>query len=524
MVNSSINFRQLVFPFLGALMLASCASQPQAAGPPPAQVTIKQIEPTSVKDSTTYNARVEGAENAVIRPRVDGAIKQVYVDLGDRVEVGEPLLLIDPAQQQANLASQLATVESRRAEVVGARADLAAAEAELKRVQAELEFQSQGANLEQSQQEVEVQKQERERLQFELEDAQKSLNAANRELDRRQAIQTERQASFDRYNELYKEGVVSREIYDERLRDLETSQADVANQQEEIRAAQSRVEGAKRGIARQAQTIKGAQAGVSSANSDLERQITTLEAQIESRRQNVQSQQARIELLQRQIQSAQAQAVAQQVELEYYNVTAPIAGIVGDIPVKVGNFVNSQTELTSIRSNDQLEINIEIPVARLSQIQIGTPVEVISQETGEVIGTSRVSFISPSAGTGTQTILVKAIYDNNGGSLRTDQIVRARVIWDQQSGLTVPTTAVSRIGGQSFVFVVEEENQEGQRVLVAKQRPVELGSVQGQDFEVLSGMKAGDRVVTDGVVKLQNGSVITDQAQQPPAGETPPES
>jgi membrane-associated protease RseP (regulator of RpoE activity) len=143
---------------------------------------------------------------------------------------------------------------------------------------------------------------------------------------------------------------------------------------------------------------------------------------------------------------------------------------------------------------------------------------VISQDTGELIGSSRVSYISPSAGTGTQTILVKAIYNNQDNKLRTDQIVRARVIWEQLAGITVPTTAISRIGDQSFVFVVEEENQEGQQMLIAKQIPVQLGSIQGQSFEVLSGLKAGDRIVTEGVIKLRDGTPVTgQQAEQPKA-------
>ncbi|MGL5082826.1 MAG: efflux RND transporter periplasmic adaptor subunit [Microcoleaceae cyanobacterium] len=514
MDNQQAVSRQLLFLFLSTL-LGACAAQPQAATPPPVAVVIGRVESTDVKDSTIYNARVEGVDNAVIRPRVEGIVKQVYVSLGDSIEEGEPLLLIDPAQQQANLASRLATVESRRSQVEVARAELAGAEAELKRTQAELEFQSQGANLDQSQQGVAAQKQEEERLRFELENAKKTLQAQRQELVRRQAIQTERQASFSRYDELYQEGVVSREVYDERLRDRETSEADVATQAERVRAAESSVESARRGLARQGSNIAGAQAGVKSAENDLARQVTTLEAQLERQKRNIQAGQARIDSLQREIQGAQADAVGQQVQLEFYNVIAPINGIVGNVPVKVGDLVNSQTEVTSIRSNTQLEVNIEIPVEKLAQVRVGTPVEIISQDTGGSVGTSRVSYIAPSAGQ-TQTILVKAIYDNTDGQLRTDQIVRARVIWQQKPGLTVPTTAVSRIGGQSFVFVVEEDNTEGQQREVARQRPVQLGSIQGQSYAVISGITAGDRIVTDGIVKLRDGLAVTDQSPLQP--------
>jgi RND family efflux transporter MFP subunit len=212
------------------------------------------------------------------------------------------------------------------------------------------------------------------------------------------------------------------------------------------------------------------------------------------------------------------------LKLDYYNINAPIAGIVGEVPVKVGDLVNSQTTVTSIRQNDQLEVNINVPVDRLSQLRVGTPVELLNQETGELIGTSRVSFISPSAGTGTQTILVKAIYTNRNNQLRTDQIVRARVIWDQEAGVTVPTTAISRIGDQSFVFVVQEDISGDEPTWVAKQQPVELGSLQGQSYQVISGVNAGDRIVTEGVVKLRDGTPVMDQSEQPQEAVSPTET
>lgn len=537
-MDNTIHWNKSLPLLLGTLLLTSCADKPQAAAPPPVVVSIGRVESTQVRDSTEFVARVEGVENAVIRPRVSGLVKQVFVRLGDRVSVGNRLMLIDPSQQQANLESRLAAVESRRAQLESAKANLDSQRSELTRLQAELSYQSQEANLRDAQQTLEAERQEKQRLEFELEfisekanlrDTQERLAAANRERDRRAVVKEERDSAFERYEKLWEEGVVSSEAYDQRLREIREAEAALAQQEDTVRSVRAQVSASQQDLERKVSTlqaqistqqsrIEAAQARVESAGQAFERQVATLDAQIASQEKVIDAQQAEVNRLEREIEQAQADATGQQVELEYYNVDAPISGIVGELPVKVGDFVDSQTTLTSIRQNERLEVSINIPVQRLSQIRVGTPVEVISQDTGELIGSSRVSYISPSAGTGTQTILVKAIYNNQDNKLRTDQIVRARVIWEQLAGITVPTTAISRIGDQSFVFVVEEENQEGQQMLIAKQIPVQLGSIQGQSFEVLSGLKAGDRIVTEGVIKLRDGTPVTgQQAEQPKA-------
>ncbi|MFM6190951.1 efflux RND transporter periplasmic adaptor subunit [Planktothrix sp.] len=520
---------------LGSILMTGCGSEPQAATVPPVSVNIAPVGASNVKNSSIYNARVEGVQNAIIQPRVNGLVKQVYVRLGDRVSPNSPLIQIDARQQQANYESQLASVESRIAQLNSARANLDSQRAELARIQAELTYQSQEADLEDAQQTLAAEEKEKQRLEYELEftsaadelkTAQENVQVGIKERERRRAIMEERKKAYDRYQPLYQQGVISAELYDEKLRDYEATQADFAAQEREILSLQAKVRTAQQNLERQTSTlttqIEGQQrrvdaaiAKVASAQQDYNRQVSTLKAQIATQQNVIAAQEATVKQLQRDIDQARSDATAQQVQLEYYEIKAPITGIVGDIFVKVGDFVDSQTQLTSIRQNDLLEVQINIPIERLSQVRSGTLVEILSQETGELIGTSQVSYIAPSAGTGSQTILVKAIYDNRGNQLRTDQIVRAKVIWEQQSGITVPVTAISRIGDQSFVFIAQEQTEGGKTQLVAKQQPVKLGSIQGQSFEVLSGLKAGEKIVTDGVVKLRNGTPIAEQKQQP---------
>jgi hypothetical protein len=82
--------------------------------------------------------------------------------------------------------------------------------------------------------------------------------------------------------------------------------------------------------------------------------------------------------------------------------------------------------------------------------------------------------------------------------------VRVKVVWNQEPGVLVPTTAVSRVAGQNFVFVVQKEKSR----LVAKQKLVQLGNVQGNNYQVISGLKPGERVATTNVPNLSDGAAI----------------
>jgi RND family efflux transporter MFP subunit len=193
----------------------------------------------------------------------------------------------------------------------------------------------------------------------------------------------------------------------------------------------------------------------------------------------------------------------QQNELSYYKVTAPTGGVIGDIPVRVGDRVTKTTNLTTIDSNAGFEVYINVPVQQASKLHVGLPVRVVS-DTGETLATERVTFVSPSVDDATQTVLAKAAVTSGAASFRTDQFVRADVVWSTKPGLTVPVTAVLRINGQYFVFQI----QNGPRGQVAHQQPVTLGPVLGNDYVLIDGLKAGDQLVVGGIQKLGEGAPV----------------
>jgi RND family efflux transporter MFP subunit len=203
------------------------------------------------------------------------------------------------------------------------------------------------------------------------------------------------------------------------------------------------------------------------------------------------------------VKSLDAQIVQQQVQLKYYSVFAPTDGIVGDVPVHVGDRVTNTTMLTTIDERAGLEVYVSIPSEHASEIKLGAPVEVVDK-TGKVLLQTKVYFISPQVETGTQSILVKAPADQAADVLRAMQLVRARILWSTQPGVTIPVIAVTRISGQFFAFVAEQDNGK----LVARQRPLQLGEITGNDYTVLAGLKAGEQVVVSGGQNLADGMPI----------------
>uniref|UniRef100_A0A0C1N4H8 Hemolysin D n=1 Tax=Tolypothrix bouteillei VB521301 TaxID=1479485 RepID=A0A0C1N4H8_9CYAN len=224
----------------------------------------------------------------------------------------------------------------------------------------------------------------------------------------------------------------------------------------------------------------------------------------------IEAQRAVVAQSEKAVQQAQANAQQSQAQLQNYRVTAPFAGTVGNIPVKVGDIVTTSTQLTTITQNQPLEVNISIPLQQASRVRVGTPVQLIDAQ-GQNIGTSKVFFISPQTANDTQSVLIKALFDNAKGQLRADSFVQARVIWEQRPGVLIPTEAISRVAGQTFVYVAQqqEQNQQGKTQLIARQKLVKLGDLQGNSYQVIEGLEPGEKIIVAGLLNLKNGASIT---------------
>lgn len=295
-----------------------------------------------------------------------------------------------------------------------------------------------------------------------LRNAEKSAEIARSELASAQVSQKLAKTNFDRAQFLLSQGAIGKFDYDRARTEMEVSGNRVRSAQERVGQAEV--------------AIKQAQAAVGQAEAG--------------------------------VRQAQSQVAAAEVNVGFKQVTAPIAGVIGEIFVKPGDLVSSAQTITNIIQNDALELRMSVPANRLSQLRTGLTVELIDPNSRDRISTGQVSFISPSVDQAAQAVLVKAVFPNSNGKLRNGQSVEGRIIWDRGTGLLIPTTAVLQMSGKSFAYVAETDKSDGKEQKVARMRPVELGDIQQQSYQVLNGLKPGESLIVSGILRLRDGVPI----------------
>ena len=210
--------------------------------------------------------------------------------------------------------------------------------------------------------------------------------------------------------------------------------------------------------------------------------------------------------------SASALTNTQRQQLAYYQIRAPFSGVVGDIPVHLGDYVSSSTMLTTVDENSGLEAYIYLPTDRAAQVRTGLAVDLLD-ESGAVLAHSNLYFVSPQVDNGLQGILAKAPIPKSAVRLRNGQIVNARITWSTSRTATIPILAVTRIGGQSFVYVAAAQGSG----YAAHQVSVTLGEPIGNVYPVIAGLNTGDRVILSGIQFLQEGIPVQPMGASGPA-------
>jgi RND family efflux transporter MFP subunit len=199
----------------------------------------------------------------------------------------------------------------------------------------------------------------------------------------------------------------------------------------------------------------------------------------------------------------------QEETLGYYTVRAPFDGVVGDIPVHLGDYVSPlispTTILTTVDQPGDLEAYIYIPTDRSSQARIGLDVE-LSDTSGKLLEKSRIDFLSPQVDPNLQGILAKAPVHATPDIMRNAQLIKARVIWSTRPMAVVPVLAVTRQGGQTFVFIARKQPN---GMFIAAQTAVTLGDTVENTYSITAGLNVGDQVVVSSTQFLVNGMPVS---------------
>ncbi|MEL6938984.1 MAG: efflux RND transporter periplasmic adaptor subunit [Cyanobacteria bacterium J06598_1] len=270
---------------------------------------------------------------------------------------------------------------------------------------------------------------------------------------------------------------------------------------------------------------------------EVRRDRTVAESALSSALEEISALEASLAGAEATLEQANANASATQQDLLDKTVTAPIAGIVGNIPIKLGDYVQAGDQLATVTQNEDLDVEVAVPINQADQLKVGLPVELSLFGADEAIATGNIRFVSPTTDPNTQTVLAKARFSTPESPLQNDQRLEVRIIWDERPGILIPTTAISRLGGETFVFVPGEPDppaegegpppgsggngqgvQEGPPPMVARLKPVKLGKLQGNEYQVLEGLNPGDTVITSGLLNLRDGVPIAQQEAGEAAG------
>lgn len=201
--------------------------------------------------------------------------------------------------------------------------------------------------------------------------------------------------------------------------------------------------------------------------------------------------------------SAVALRKTQEEQLAYYTIRAPYDGVVGDIPVHVGDYASTSTVLTTVDENKDLEAYIYIPTERSTEVRMGLPVEIYDTG-GKLLEKTAIDFVSPQVDSNLQGILVKAPVHSSSEMVRNAQMIKARVIWATRPMPVVPVLAVIRQGGQTFVYVARQQ----QGHYIAAQVAVTLGDTVENGYSISAGLNPGDKVIVSSTQFLVNGMPV----------------
>lgn len=205
-------------------------------------------------------------------------------------------------------------------------------------------------------------------------------------------------------------------------------------------------------------------------------------------------------------------------------IRAPFSGILGIRQVNLGQYLAGGNPLVTLQSLNPIYVNFGVPQQSAGQLPVGRTVRVTTDDLAGAQWTARVTAIDSLVDETTRNIQVQATLANPDGRLRPGMFVRTQVpVGPARTVVALPASAISYAPYGDSVFVVTDlTDDNGQSYRGVRQHFVKLGATRGDQVSVLSGIKAGDEVVTSGVFKLRNGAAVQINNSVQPANSAAP--
>lgn len=197
--------------------------------------------------------------------------------------------------------------------------------------------------------------------------------------------------------------------------------------------------------------------------------------------------------------------------IERKTIRAPFSGILGIRKINLGEYLAAGAAIVSLQALNPIYVNFGVPQQSASQVQVGRIINVTREELADTKFSGRVTALDSVIDETTRNIQVQATLPNPGGKLRPGMFVQVDLsLGASQAAITLPASAISYAPYGDSVFVVTDlKDPKGNSYRGVRQQFVKVGPGRGDQVAILSGLKAGDEVVSSGVFKLRNGAAVT---------------
>lgn len=199
--------------------------------------------------------------------------------------------------------------------------------------------------------------------------------------------------------------------------------------------------------------------------------------------------------------------------LEDTLIRAPFKGKVGLRRVSVGSLISPGTVITTLDDSSVIKVDFGVPEANLTALRVGLPVEISSVAYPAQKFEGRVTSIDSRIDTESRSVLVRAEVPNEEGLLKPGMFLNVSLQRDARTAIVIPEEALVPEEDRQYVYVVAEG--------LAEKRSIQIGARRPGVVEVIDGLRAGERIVIEGTIKLRQGGAVRDLA---PDAETPTET
>jgi membrane fusion protein (multidrug efflux system) len=227
------------------------------------------------------------------------------------------------------------------------------------------------------------------------------------------------------------------------------------------------------------------------------------------------------------LETAQASTSAARARKLDRVIRAPFAGVVGLSDIAPGALISPGSPIVSLDDLGAIRVDFDVPDRYLSVLRQGSAIDATPDAYPGEVFTGRIAQVDTRIDTATRAVTARAEFPNAGGRIKPGMMLRVNVEHGRRDALAVPESAVQYEGDQAFVFLISQRQNGGGEAngksegkakgkgqagggggMLVRKTPVTPGVSEGGFVEIREGLKVGDRVVADGLNRLQDGQSV----------------